>query len=105
MGLGGAVDVGGILAGTGNEAEVLHAANGLANSGVAHRAPSSLLSGHAPRSHGLRTGGNGFDDVVISRAAAEIAFQLIADGCFVESVALARNDVDRGHDHARGAKA
>src|SRR5918993_4494498 len=35
--------------------------------------------------HGLRSGRNGFDDVVIARAAAEIALQLVPDGLLVES--------------------
>src|SRR5665213_3936651 len=43
------------------------------------------------------------DDVVIAGAAADIAFQLVADGFLVELAAIAVDDVDRGHDHARRA--
>src|SRR3979490_1845131 len=45
------------------------------------------------------------DDVLVAGAAAEIAFELLADGVVAEVVALAVDDVDRGHDHARGAEA
>ena len=43
------------------------------------------------------------DDVVIAGAAADIAFQLLADGLFVEIAAMAVHDIDRRHDHARRA--
>src|ERR1700675_2995518 len=42
-----------------------------------------------------------FDDVVVAGAAADIAFQLVADGVLVELAAIAVDDVDRRHDHAR----
>src|SRR5216684_5549557 len=45
------------------------------------------------------------DDVLVAGAAAEIAFELLADGVVAEVVALALDDVDRGHDHAGGAEA
>src|SRR5579885_1023687 len=65
------------------------------------------LLGGLPRrtssAHGFGAGGNGFDDVVVARAAADIAVELLADGLLVEVVALAAHDIERGHDHARRA--
>src|ERR1700760_4211204 len=46
---------------------------------------------------------HGLDDVVIAGAAADIAFELGADGSLVELAAMALDDVDRRHDHARRA--
>src|SRR6267378_945705 len=43
------------------------------------------------------------DDVVVPGAAADVAFQLVPDGCLVELAAIAVHDIDRRHDHARGA--
>src|SRR5215510_11688821 len=42
-------------------------------------------------------------DVVVAGTAADVAFQLMANGVLVEIVALAVHDVDRRHDHARRA--
>src|SRR5579863_2700389 len=50
--------------------------------------------------HGARSGGDRLDDIVIAGAAADIAFQLLADGAVVEIAALAAHEIDRGHDHA-----
>src|SRR5215472_14015769 len=55
--------------------------------------------------HCLGAGGDRLDDVLITGAAAEIAFELLANDLFGEIVTLAVNHVDRGHDHARRAKA
>ena len=44
-----------------------------------------------------------FDDVVVAGAAADVAFELMADGGLVELAAMAVHDVDRRHDHARRA--
>src|SRR3954454_7412270 len=44
------------------------------------------------------------NDVLIARAAAEIAFELFADRMVGEIVALAMDDIDRGHDHAGRAE-
>src|SRR6185436_18156320 len=41
-----------------------------------------------------------FDDVVVARAAADVAFQLVPDRGLVEIAAMALHDVDRRHDHA-----
>src|ERR1700751_2289111 len=41
-----------------------------------------------------------FDDVVVAGAAADIAFQLVPDGVFVELAAVAVDDIDRRPDHA-----
>ncbi|MGY4282914.1 hypothetical protein ACVWXO_002134 [Bradyrhizobium sp. LM2.7] len=43
---------------------------------------------------------HGFDDVVVTGAAADIAFELVADGRLVELATMAVHDVDRRHDHA-----
>src|SRR5690348_16672018 len=56
------------------------------------RAPPS------PLSHGLR-------DVVVARAAAQIAVALLADRVLVEVIAITAHDVERGHGHARRAVA
>src|SRR6185437_575328 len=45
------------------------------------------------------------DDVVIAGAAADIAFELLPDGGLVELATMALDDIDRRHDHARGAVA
>src|ERR1700760_1886384 len=45
------------------------------------------------------------DDVVIAGAAADVAFQLMADRGFVQLATVTVHDVDRQHDHARGAVA
>src|ERR1700682_4397304 len=44
-----------------------------------------------------------FDDVVVAGAAADIAFELMPDGVLVELAAIAVDDIDRRHDHARRA--
>src|SRR5882757_196012 len=43
------------------------------------------------------------DDIMVASAAADIALQLMADGGLVEFAAVAVDDVDRRHDHARRA--
>src|SRR6266568_5045526 len=63
------------------------------------------LLGRRAAAHGPGAGGNRFDDVVIAGAAAQVALELLADGPLLERVALAVDDVDRGHDHAGGAEA
>ena len=60
-----------------------------------------MLRGAA--AHGASAGGDRLDDVVVAGAAADIAFELLANGVVVELVALAAHDIDRGHDHARRA--
>src|SRR6266852_5613047 len=45
------------------------------------------------------------NDVLITGAAAEIAFELFANGVLAEIVALAVDDINRGHDHAGRAEA
>src|SRR5665213_1756555 len=50
--------------------------------------------------HVLGTRGDGFDDVMIARATANIAVELFADGVLVQLVAAAAHDIERGHDHA-----
>src|ERR1700759_1427912 len=40
---------------------------------------------------------------MIAGAAADVAFELMADRVFVEVAAVPMHDVDRRHDHARGA--
>src|SRR5271163_241716 len=54
--------------------------------------------------HFARALGDRLDDVVIAGAAADVAFEPVADRGFVEMRALAIDEVDCGHDHARRAK-
>src|SRR5271169_4096605 len=76
-------------------------------SGTARRCPDgpSLFGsfGALAAAHGLGAGGDRFDDVVVAGAAADVALELLADGVVVEIVALTPDQIDRGHDHARGA--
>src|SRR5206468_3325328 len=46
-----------------------------------------------------------FDDVVVARAAAEVAFELVPNGAVIEIVALAIDHVEGGHDHTGRAVA
>src|SRR5260370_35395619 len=55
--------------------------------------------------HGLGAGGDGFHDIVVAGAPADIAFKLFPDGALVEFVAEAMHHVDRRHDHAWRAEA
>src|SRR5215472_9517982 len=50
--------------------------------------------------HRAGASGDRLDDVVIARAAANIAFELFTDGAVVELVAFAADNVDGRHDHA-----
>src|SRR5687767_1426118 len=43
------------------------------------------------------------DDVVVAGAAADVAFEFLADGFLVELAAMAVHNIDCRHDHARGA--
>ena len=90
-----AIDVICVMALTRNEAEIFLATDCLTDALVCHNAlpPHCLCPGH----HGL-------DDVVIARAAAQIAFQLVANGFFAR-IWIALSQVDRTHDHARRAEA
>src|SRR3546814_19329610 len=54
--------------------------------------------------HGLCPGHHGLDDVVVAGAAADVAFQLVANGILVR-VRMALHEVDGAHDHARRAEA
>src|SRR5881394_3198047 len=56
------------------------------------------------RAHGLGAGRNRLDDVVVPRAAAQIAFELLAYCRLVQLCALAVHNIDGGHDHARRAE-
>src|SRR5580692_5564126 len=62
----------------------------------------SLLMSRMP-AHRLGAGRDRLDDIVVARAAADIALELLADRMFLEIVALAAHHVDGGHDHARRA--
>src|SRR6266851_1928744 len=44
------------------------------------------------------------NDVLVAGAAAEIAFEFFADGVVRKIMALAMDDIYRGHDHAGGAE-
>src|SRR3546814_10902609 len=54
--------------------------------------------------HCLRPGHHGLDDVVVAGAAADVAFQLVANGILVR-VRMALHEVDGAHDHDRRAEA
>src|ERR1700751_1622874 len=45
------------------------------------------------------------DDVMVAGAAADVAFELMAHGGLIQRAVMAVYDVDRRHDHARGAEA
>src|ERR1700744_6405233 len=55
--------------------------------------------------HRLGAGRDRLNDVLVTRAAAQIAFEFFANHMVREVVTLAVNHVDRGHDHARGTEA
>src|SRR5260370_11890478 len=44
-----------------------------------------------------------FDDIVVTRAAADIYFQLLPDGFLLHLAAVAIDDITRRHDHPPGA--
>src|SRR6478672_10825339 len=54
--------------------------------------------------HGLGGVADGGDDVLIARTATEVSLDRVAD-LVVGRIGVARQQVDRGHDHARGAEA
>src|SRR5207237_661898 len=95
-----------------DEAEVFLATHRCANTGRSHGLPPRAtlrrvlrgLRRPHPR-HGFRASRDRLDDVVVAGAAAEIAFELLADGVLVELVALAVDHVHRGHHYARRAEA
>src|SRR5208283_857722 len=58
---------------------------------------------HGP--HLSRPLGDRPDDVVVAGAAADVAFERVADRGLVEFRALAIDEVDGRHDHARRAEA
>src|SRR5438270_2793512 len=62
-----------------------------------------LLGGLGVSAHLARALRDRLDDVVVAGAAADIAFELVADRRLVELIALAIDHVDGGHDHARRA--
>src|SRR5690242_10803354 len=68
---------------------------------------ASLLFGGLGRrgAHLARALRDCLDDVVVPGAAADVAFESVADGRFVEVRAFAIGEVDRRHDHARRAEA
>src|SRR5438105_151812 len=55
--------------------------------------------------HGFSARGYRLDDVVVAGTAAQIAFELVANGVVIKLVAFAIDDIDRRHDHARRAVA
>src|SRR5205823_13330699 len=96
VGLSGPRDVVGILALAGDEPEIFLAADCRADPGRAHGVSSVgmrlIFSGlplRAALSHRLRAGRDRLHDVVVAGAAADVAFELLADRLVVEAVALA----------------
>src|SRR5713101_3640576 len=71
-------------------------------------APSSLavamIALSLLRRHLLGGVRNGLDDIVVARAAAEIAVELVPD-LFFRRLGVALEELGRGHDHARRAEA
>src|SRR5262245_66077460 len=102
--LAGTVDVVGVVAFARHEALVLFAADRCTDSGRAHgdllpdafaHAPLGLLLCVSLR-HGLGTGRDSLDDVVVAGAAAEVAFELVANSGIVEVMLRSVVIVDRG---------
>src|SRR4029079_2912783 len=54
--------------------------------------------------HGLGGVADGDDDVLVARTATEVALDRVAH-LFFGRIGVARQQIDRGHDHARGAEA
>ena len=88
--LAGPVDVVRVVPGPGDEALVLLAPDRSADSVRGHRR-QLLMSAAAAL--------NRLDDVVVAGAAAEIAFQPLAD-LLLRGIRVALHQVDRAHDHA-----
>src|SRR5271165_1903120 len=112
VGLTRTVDIVNIMALAGDEADVFCSFDGGANAGRAHECFSlgmfeavSLFCGLRHRGHFAGALGDRLDDVVIAGAAADVAFEPVADRRFVEMRALAIDEVDRRHDHAGRAEA
>ena len=119
MGLPMTIDVVGVAALAGDEAEIFLAEDGCANACLAHHFDSLtfMAAGRAEkqrgplggllrsRSHGLCASGDGLHDVVVAGAAAQIALELLADRVLVEVGSLAAHQLHGGHDHAGGAEA
>src|SRR6185436_16195586 len=61
--------------------------------------PTSLASAHA-----LRARAHGLDDVVVARAAAQVALEPVAD-LVLAGVRIAAAQIDRAHHHAGRAEA
>src|SRR3984957_1288082 len=69
---------------------------------------ASLLFGRLRRgggAHFARALSDRFHDIVVAGAAADIAFEAVADRVFVKVRAQSIDEVDGGHDHARRAEA
>src|SRR6478609_9325784 len=113
MGVGHALklDVVDVTALAGNETAVFLAHNACANAFNAHVLSSrpELLFPAIPSNRGVEfekwlAAGcikHRLDDVVVAGTAADVAFQLLADGLLVELAAMAVHNIDRRHDHAR----
>lgn len=54
--------------------------------------------------HHLGRGKNSLDDIVVTRATANVALDTVADFTFTELSGAFMNQVDSAHDHARGTK-
>ena len=107
--LAGPVDVVGVVAVAAEEAHVLLTANGCTDAFEAHGRYLRLLLGGALFGrfgvHQRMRGGDRLDDVVVTGAAAEIAFQAFADFLLGQAVGMRLHQVDGGHDHAGGTEA
>ena len=61
-------------------------------------------AGFARSGHGFRSGFNGLNNVVVARAATQVAFELLANGLLVQLSCVASDHVRRRHDHPRRTK-
>src|SRR5487761_2644790 len=62
-----------------------------------------LFCGLCHAFHSLGASGDGFDNIVVTGATADVAFEFFTDRVLGQFVALAVDHIDRGHDHARRA--
>ena len=109
--LAGPVDVVGVVAAPAEEAAILLAADRGSDAFECHGRLSRyawrrLIRPRRPFAvHQRPRGGDRLDDVVVAGAAAEIAFQALADLLLGQALRMRVHQVDRAHHHARRAEA
>src|SRR5208283_1855371 len=90
------IDVVGVLAGAGEESVILLAPDRLTDAVEIARA-------HALSPHGGGALRHRLDDVLVTGAAAEVAFELRSNRLLV-GTRVPMHQIDRAQDHARGAE-